>query len=138
MKNGTGEYLQDPEVNARVIAAVREEGVDAWDEGRKAEFLGEAYNPDDYEMVGDILDVWFDLGCTHAFTLEAGAGRRSNGPPGSLSGGRDQHRGWFQSSLLESCATRGRALRPGADTWLHHGERRPQNGRRASAIRSIR
>ncbi len=55
-----GAYLQDAEVNARVIAAVREAGVDAWDESRKAEFLGSQYDPDEFEMVTDILDVWFD------------------------------------------------------------------------------
>ncbi|MEC7741856.1 MAG: isoleucine--tRNA ligase [Pseudomonadota bacterium] len=129
VKNGTGEYLQDPEVNARVIAAVREHGVDAWDEGRKAEFLGEAYNPDDYEMVADILDVWFDSGCTHAFTLESGRWPALKWPADLYLEGSDQHRGWFQSSLLESCATRGRAP---YDQVLTHGFTMASDGRKMS------
>lgn len=129
VKNGTGEYLQDPEVNARVIAAVREHGVDAWDEGRKAEFLGEAYHPDDYEMVGDILDVWFDSGCTHAFTLESGRWPALKWPADLYLEGSDQHRGWFQSSLLESCATRGRAP---YDQVLTHGFTMASDGRKMS------
>ncbi|WP_422357356.1 isoleucine--tRNA ligase [Qipengyuania flava] len=129
VKNGTGEYLQDPEVNARVIAAVREDGVDAWDEARKAEFLGEAYNPDDYEMVADILDVWFDSGCTHAFTLESGRWPALKWPADLYLEGSDQHRGWFQSSLLESCATRGRAP---YDQVLTHGFTMASDGRKMS------
>ncbi|UOR09056.1 isoleucine--tRNA ligase [Qipengyuania flava] len=129
VKNGTGEYLQDPEVNARVIAAVREDGVDAWDEARKAEFLGEAYHPDDYEMVGDILDVWFDSGCTHAFTLESGRWPALKWPADLYLEGSDQHRGWFQSSLLESCATRGRAP---YDQVLTHGFTMASDGRKMS------
>ena len=129
VKNGTGEYLQDPEVNARVIAAVREHGVDAWDESRKAEFLGEAYNPDDYEMVADILDVWFDSGCTHAFTLESGRWPALKWPADLYLEGSDQHRGWFQSSLLESCATRGRAP---YDQVLTHGFTMASDGRKMS------
>ncbi|MDP4573685.1 isoleucine--tRNA ligase [Qipengyuania sp. G39] len=109
VKTGTGEYLQDPAVNARVVEAVREQGVDAWDESRKAEFLGADHNPDDYEMVTDILDVWFDSGCTHAFVLESGRWPEMQWPADLYLEGSDQHRGWFQSSLLESCATRGRA-----------------------------
>ncbi len=129
VKNGTGEYLQDPEVNARVIAAVREHGVDAWDESRKAEFLGEAHNPDDYEMVADILDVWFDSGCTHAFTLESGRWPALKWPADLYLEGSDQHRGWFQSSLLESCATRGRAP---YDQVLTHGFTMASDGRKMS------
>ena len=129
VKNGTGEYLQDPEVNARVIAAVREEGVDAWDEARKAEFLGDAHNPDDYEMVADILDVWFDSGCTHAFTLESGRWPALKWPADLYLEGSDQHRGWFQSSLLESCATRGRAP---YDQVLTHGFTMASDGRKMS------
>jgi isoleucyl-tRNA synthetase len=129
VKNGTGEYLQDPEVNARVIAAVREQGVDAWVESRKAEFLGDAHNPDDYEMVGDILDVWFDSGCTHAFTLESGRWPALKWPADLYLEGSDQHRGWFQSSLLESCATRGRAP---YDQVLTHGFTMASDGRKMS------
>ena len=129
VKNGTGEYLQDADVNARVIAAVREEGVDAWDEARKAEFLGSAHSPDDYEMVTDILDVWFDSGCTHAFVLESGRWPDMQWPADLYLEGSDQHRGWFQSSLLESCATRGRAP---FDQILTHGFTMASDGRKMS------
>lgn len=129
VRKGTGDYLQDPAVNARVIAAVREEGVDAWDESRKAEFLGGNYNPDDFEMVSDILDVWFDSGSTHAFVLESGRWPDLQWPADLYLEGSDQHRGWFQSSLLESCATRGRAP---FDTLLTHGFTMAADGRKMS------
>jgi isoleucyl-tRNA synthetase len=105
----TGKPLVDPQVNARIIAAIRSQGVDAWDAANAAAFLGETRNPDDYEMVGDILDVWFDSGCTHVFTLESGHWPEQSWPADLYLEGSDQHRGWFQSSLLESCGTRGRA-----------------------------
>jgi isoleucyl-tRNA synthetase len=104
----SGELLVDPQVNQRIVAAVREGGVDAWDAANAAAFLGNR-NPDDYEMVGDILDVWFDSGCTHVFTLESGHWPDERWPADLYLEGSDQHRGWFQSSLLESCGTRGRA-----------------------------
>ncbi len=85
-----------------------EQGVDAWDAANAAAFLGNR-NPDDYEMVTDILDVWFDSGCTHVFTLESGHWPDERWPADIYVEGSDQHRGWFQSSLLESCGTRGRA-----------------------------
>ncbi|HEY8604332.1 isoleucine--tRNA ligase [Tsuneonella suprasediminis] len=129
VKAGTGEYLQDAEVNARVIAAVREEGVDAWDEARKAEFLGADHNPDDYEMITDILDVWFDSGCTHAFVLESGRWPDMQWPADLYLEGSDQHRGWFQSSLLESSATRGRAP---YNAVLTHGFTMASDGRKMS------
>jgi isoleucyl-tRNA synthetase len=68
----TGHYLYDEAVNARIIAAVREVGVDAWCDERAQEYLGSDYAAADYERVVDILDVWFDSGCTHAFVLESG------------------------------------------------------------------
>src|SRR4051812_1087082 len=104
----SGELLVDREVNARIVEAVRREGVDAWDAVNAAAFLG-GRNPDDYEMVTDILDVWFDSGCTHVFTLESGHWPEERWPADLYVEGSDQHRGWFQSSLLESCGTRGRA-----------------------------
>jgi isoleucyl-tRNA synthetase len=113
----TGELLVDQEVNQRIIAAVREKGVDAWDAENAAHFLGNR-NADDYEMVTDILDVWFDSGCTHVFTLESGHWPEERWPADIYVEGSDQHRGWFQSSLLESCGTRGRAP---YDTVLTHG-----------------
>ncbi|KWV91336.1 isoleucine--tRNA ligase [Erythrobacter sp. YT30] len=124
-----GTYLQDPEVNARVIAAVEKDGVDAWEEARKAEFLGNAHSPDDYEMVTDILDVWFDSGCTHAFVLESGRWGDLQWPADLYLEGSDQHRGWFQSSLLQSCATRGRAP---YDQVLTHGFTMDQAGKKMS------
>ncbi|WP_288806264.1 isoleucine--tRNA ligase [uncultured Novosphingobium sp.] len=112
----SGEYLVDAEVNARIIAAIREIGVDAWSDARAQEYLGDSYSADDYERVVDILDVWFDSGSTHAFVLESGRwpelvpAEDHTGPTADLYlEGSDQHRGWFQSSLLESCATRGHA-----------------------------
>jgi isoleucyl-tRNA synthetase len=114
----SGELLVDPHVNHRIVAAIGEQGVDAWDAANAAHFLGPDRNPDDYEMVGDILDVWFDSGCTHVFTLESGHWPEERWPADIYVEGSDQHRGWFQSSLLESCGTRGRAP---YDAVLTHG-----------------
>ncbi|EDL49888.1 isoleucine--tRNA ligase [Erythrobacter sp. SD-21] len=124
-----GTYLQDPAVNARVVKAVREQGVDAWDESRKAEYLGADHDPNEFEMVTDILDVWFDSGCTHAFTLEGGRWPDQRWPADLYLEGSDQHRGWFQSSLLESSATRGRAP---YDAVLTHGFTMASDGKKMS------
>lgn len=124
-----GTYLQDPEVNARVVAAIAEAGVDAWEEARKTEFLGDAHNPDEFEMVTDILDVWFDSGCTHAFVLESGRWPDLTWPANLYLEGSDQHRGWFQSSLLQSCSTRGRAP---YDQVLTHGFTMDAKGKKMS------
>ncbi|MES2700555.1 MAG: isoleucine--tRNA ligase [Pseudomonadota bacterium] len=110
----SGEYLVDPAVNDRIVEAVRLRGVDAWSDEAAPALLGPDYAIDDYERVVDILDVWFDSGSTHAFVLESGTWpeliKDEEGAPADLYlEGSDQHRGWFQSSLLESCATRGRA-----------------------------
>jgi isoleucyl-tRNA synthetase len=105
----SGEYLVDSAVNDRIVAAVREGGVDAWCDERVQEYLGDGYAAADYERVTDILDVWFDSGCTHAFVLESGRWPDLSWPANLYLEGSDQHRGWFQSSLLQSCATRGRA-----------------------------
>ncbi len=114
----TGEPVVDDLVNVRIIEAIGKEGVDAWDEANAAHFLGPNRSPDDYEMIGDILDVWFDSGCTHVFTLESGHWPELRWPADLYLEGSDQHRGWFQSSLLESCGTRGRAP---YDAVLTHG-----------------
>ncbi|MDO9363822.1 MAG: class I tRNA ligase family protein, partial [Sphingopyxis sp.] len=109
----TGQYLNDPAVNDRIVAAVKAGGVDAWNDARTQEYLGDQYDAANYERIVDILDVWFDSGCTHAFVLESGrwpALVRHDGGTHSADlylEGSDQHRGWFQSSLLESCGTRG-------------------------------
>ena len=125
VKLGTNQYLDDPAVNARIVAAVKADGVDAWSDERAQEYLGNEYRADDYERVTDILDVWFDSGSTHAFVLASGRWpdlTRPEGYCGPLADlyleGSDQHRGWFQSSLLESCATRGHAP---YKTVLTHG-----------------
>ncbi len=129
VKKGANQYLADPAVNARIVAGVREHGVDAWSEARAQEYLGSDYRLDDYERVIDILDVWFDSGCTHVFTLESGRWPGMQWPADLYLEGSDQHRGWFQSSLLESCATRGRAPYKAV---LTHGFTMDQKGMKMS------
>jgi isoleucyl-tRNA synthetase len=114
----TGELLVDPEVNKRIVETVRAGGVDAWNDDNVAAILGADRDPADYERVTDILDVWFDSGCTHVFTLESGRWADQRWPADLYLEGSDQHRGWFQSSLLESCGTHGRAP---YDAVLTHG-----------------
>ncbi len=102
--------LRNPEVNARITAAFEAEGADAWyEEGAKARFLDGIVNPDDYDQVTDILDVWFDSGSTHAFTLRDRPDGTEDGIADVYMEGTDQHRGWFHSSLLQSVGTTGRA-----------------------------
>ena len=123
----TGEYLRDDAVNARIVAAVEASGADAWWATDPAVFLGPDRDPAHYERIDDILDVWFDSGSTHAFVIEAryGEGVRAD----LYVEGSDQHRGWFQSSLLESAGTRGRA--PYAAV-LTHGFALDSNGKKMS------
>jgi isoleucyl-tRNA synthetase len=101
----TGEYLNDPAVNARIIEAFKAGGADAWFGADHQALLGQLHPLSCYEVVTDILDVWFDSGSTHSFVVEQryGAGVRAD----LYLEGSDQHRGWFQSSLLESAGTRG-------------------------------
>ncbi|MGQ4275248.1 isoleucine--tRNA ligase [Terrihabitans sp. B22-R8] len=108
VSKATGEILNDERVNARIREAFEAEGADAWfaDESG-ARFLGNDYSADEYEKVHDILDVWFDSGSTHAFVLEGEPALQT--PADMYLEGSDQHRGWFHSSLLESCGTRGQA-----------------------------
>ncbi|MEM9968878.1 MAG: isoleucine--tRNA ligase [Pseudomonadota bacterium] len=102
--------LRNTQVNHRIVEAFEAEGADAWYEaGAKERFLGEIVDPDDYEQVMDILDVWFDSGSTHAFTLRDRADGTSDGIADVYMEGTDQHRGWFHSSLLQSVGTTGRA-----------------------------
>ena len=105
----SGEYLNDPAVNARIIAAFKSGGADAWFNADHQGFLGSDHTLDDYEVITDILDVWFDSGCTHSFVLESGKWPDHHSPADLYLEGSDQHRGWFQSSLLESCGTRDHA-----------------------------
>ena len=123
----TGEYLADKAVNARILDAFRAGGADAWFTADHQALLGADYDLADFEPVNDILDVWFDSGSTHAFVIEAryGEGTRAN----LYLEGSDQHRGWFQSSLLESCGTRGRAP---YDAVLTHGFSLDGQGRKMS------
>ncbi len=102
--------LRDAAVNKRIVDAFEAEGADAWyEDGAKARFLGGIVNPDEYEQVIDILDVWFDSGSTHAFTLRDREDGSEDGIADVYMEGTDQHRGWFHSSLLQSCGTYGRA-----------------------------
>jgi isoleucyl-tRNA synthetase len=114
----SGEYLVDEAVNAAIVAAVKEQGIDAWTPETAHSFLGDAYDHDEWEAVPDILDVWFDSGTSHAYVLDSGRWPDLSWPADIYVEGSDQHRGWFQSSLLESCATRGRAP---YDRILTHG-----------------
>jgi isoleucyl-tRNA synthetase len=102
--------LRNPEVNQRIVEAFEVEGADAWyEDGAKERFLGGIVNPDDYDQVTDILDVWFDSGSTHAFTLRDREDGSEDGIADVYMEGTDQHRGWFHSSLLQSVGTTGRA-----------------------------
>ena len=137
--DGSAEILLDETVNARITDAFAQEGADAWyEEGARARFLGSRAN-EDWQKVDDICDVWFDSGSTHAFVLEdpvhfpglAGIRRKVDGGRDTVMylEGSDQHRGWFQSSLLESCGTRGRAP---FDVVLTHGFTQDEHGRKMS------
>ncbi|MBB1094127.1 isoleucine--tRNA ligase [Rhodopseudomonas palustris] len=137
--DGSAEILVNDEVNKRIADAFVEEGADAWYmEGARDRFLGSLAN-EDWQKVDDILDVWFDSGSSHAFVLEdpvhfpglAGIRRKVDGGADTVMylEGSDQHRGWFHSSLLESCGTRGRAP---YDVVLTHGFTLDEQGRKMS------
>ncbi|MDN4983552.1 isoleucine--tRNA ligase [Bradyrhizobium arachidis] len=137
--DGSAEILQDEAVNTRIGDAFEKEGADAWyATGARERFLGPRMN-EDWQKVDDILDVWFDSGSTHAFVLEdpvqfpglAGIKRKVDGGTDTVMylEGSDQHRGWFHSSLLESCGTRGRAP---YDVVLTHGFTQAEDGRKMS------
>ncbi|WP_036264570.1 isoleucine--tRNA ligase [Methylocapsa aurea] len=136
----TKEILKDPKVNQRIAQAFEEDGADAWfGESASYRFLEPDYDPRDYEKIDDVLDVWFDSGSTHAFTLDdpthfpglAGIHRLRDGGADEIMylEGSDQHRGWFHSSLLESCGTRGRAP---YDAVLTHGFVLDEKGQKMS------
>ncbi len=126
VKKGTGDYLRDPDVNRRIVEAIGREGADIWWTHDPQTLLGSQYRAEDYEQVRDILDVWFDSGSTHAFVTEKRLGAEQ---ADLYLEGSDQHRGWFQSSLLESCGTRGRAPYKGV---LTHGFTLDERGRKMS------
>jgi isoleucyl-tRNA synthetase len=137
--DGSAEILLDQAVNKRIADAFEQEGSDAWYmDGARERFLGSLAN-EDWKKVDDICDVWFDSGSTHAFVLEdrehfpeiGDIRRKVDGGNDTVMylEGSDQHRGWFQSSLLESCGTRGRAP---FDVVLTHGFTLDENGRKMS------
>jgi isoleucyl-tRNA synthetase len=137
--DGSVEILNDPAVNQRIGDAFEQEGADAWyAEGAAARFLGSRAT-EGWQKVDDILDVWFDSGSTHAFVLEdpvhfpqlKGIVRKKDGGNDAVMylEGSDQHRGWFQSSLLESCGTRGIAP---FDMVVTHGFTLDEHGRKMS------
>jgi isoleucyl-tRNA synthetase len=121
-----GDPLRDPAVVARITDAFETEGADAWYSSPASRFLGNDYNPDDYEQVMDIVDVWFESGSTHAFVLEK---RGLPWPADLYLEGSDQHRGWFHSSLLEAVGTRGVAP---FKAVLTHGFVNDEKGRKMS------
>jgi isoleucyl-tRNA synthetase len=137
--DGSVEILQDLDVEMSIVEAFEKEGADAWyAPGARARFLGKRAN-EDWQKVDDILDVWFDSGSTHAFVLEdpvhfpqlAGIKRKADGGKDTVMylEGSDQHRGWFHSSLIESCGTRGRAP---FDVVVTHGFTLAEDGRKMS------
>ena len=112
----TKEILIDDEVNENIANIYEKEGSDCWFSDDPQRFLGSKYKADDYEKLSDIVEVWFDSGSTHSFVLEK---REDLKWPASMYlEGSDQHRGWFHSSLLESCGTRGKAP---FESILSHG-----------------
>ena len=127
VNKATGEPLRDEAVVERIVKSFADEGCDIWFTADPQRFLGNDYNADEYEQVKDIADVWFDSGSTHAFVLEARDDLQS--PADLYLEGSDQHRGWFHSSLLESCGTRGRAPYKGV---LTHGFVLDEQGRKMS------
>lgn len=122
----SGQPLRDPAVVARITEAFEAEGADAWYSSPASRFLGNDYNPDDFEQVMDIVDVWFESGSTHAFVLEK---RGLPWPADLYLEGSDQHRGWFHSSLLEAVGTRGVAP---FKAILTHGFVNDEKGRKMS------
>ena len=122
----TGQVLRDPAVMARIHDAFEAEGADCWFASPPQRFLGNEHDPDDYEQVRDIVDVWFESGCTNVFTL---LDRGLPWPADLYLEGSDQHRGWFQSSLLESVGARGQAP---FRSVLTHGFTLDEQGRKMS------
>jgi isoleucyl-tRNA synthetase len=123
----TGQPLRDQGVVDRIADAMERDGSDIWFSTDPAAFLGNRYDPAKYEKVTDIVEVWFESGASHSYVLEK---RPDLTWPASLYlEGSDQHRGWFHSSLLESCGTRGRAP---YEAVLTHGFVLDEQGRKMS------
>ena len=122
--------LRNEDVNARVAEAFEAEGADVWyQEGAKQRFLTGIVDPEAYDQVFDILDVWFDSGSTHAFVLRDRADGSEDGLADLYLEGTDQHRGWFHSSMLQACGTKGRAPYRGV---LTHGFTLDEKGMKMS------
>ena len=131
VNRASGEYLNDSAVNGRIVAAFEAGGADAWFTADHQALLGDGHDLADWQPQSDILDVWFDSGSTHVFTIEARYGANEEGGVRAdlYCEGSDQHRGWFQSSLLESCGTRGDAPYKAV---LTHGFVLDEHGRKMS------
>jgi isoleucyl-tRNA synthetase len=128
VNKASGEILNDNRVNQRIYNSFCEQGADAWyADGAAQKYLAPDHNAEEFEQVKDILDVWFDSGCTHAFVLEERPDLKW--PADVYLEGSDQHRGWFHSSLLESCGTRGRAP---YNQVITHGFTLAEDGRKMS------
>ncbi|GHC53876.1 isoleucine--tRNA ligase [Neogemmobacter tilapiae] len=122
--------LRNPQVNARIIDAFEKESADVWFvQGFKDRILTGLVDPSQYEQVFDVLDVWFDSGSTHAFVLRDRADGSSDGLADLYLEGTDQHRGWFHSSMLQACGTKGRAPYRGV---LTHGFTLDEKGMKMS------
>jgi isoleucyl-tRNA synthetase len=122
--------LRSAEVNARIKAAFEKDSADVWySPGFKDRMLDGIVNPDDYDQVMDVLDVWFDSGSTHAFVLRDRPDGSADGLADLYLEGTDQHRGWFHSSMLQSCGTKGRAPYRGV---LTHGFTLDERGMKMS------
>jgi isoleucyl-tRNA synthetase len=105
-----GFLLQNAELNTRIKAEFEEHGADVWyTDGFKEKILDGIADPAEYNQVFDVLDVWFDSGSTHAFVLRDREDGTEDGIADVYMEGTDQHRGWFHSSLLQACGTKGRA-----------------------------
>ena len=111
-----GKILVDDEVFENIAQIYEKEGSDCWFSDDPQKFLGDKYKAEEYDKLSDIVEVWFDSGSTHSFVLE----KRNDlkWPASMYLEGSDQHRGWFHSSLLQSCGTRGKAP---FETILSHG-----------------
>ncbi|HYE49950.1 MAG TPA: isoleucine--tRNA ligase [Azospirillaceae bacterium] len=127
LRKSDGQPLKDEAVCRRIQEIFAKEGSDAWYTRPASDFLGSGYDPADFDQVFDIVDVWFESGSTHAFVLEDRP--HLKWPADLYLEGSDQHRGWFHSSLLESCGTRGRAP---YGAVLTHGFTLDEQGRKMS------
>ncbi|MCB1054320.1 MAG: class I tRNA ligase family protein, partial [Acidobacteria bacterium] len=127
VRKADGEVLIDPAVNARIFDTFVEEGADAWfQEGAAARFLGNEYDPEEWEKVDDILDVWFESGSSwNAVMRQRGLGY----PVDLYLEGSDQHRGWFQTSLLPALGATGQ---PPFKSVLTHGFMVDKEGKKMS------